>query len=465
MKGRQDSQPPKMASCSPASSPLMTDREFVKLLWESAGRPRKGGPYSSSLPFFSGKDQGREVPEHPMATRAAARPAAAEDSPASHAPPFGPLQDDELVAWLSCPIDDYCSELLSDISGADVVSSTEAAAPAAASSRAPAGPMEAGRMSSLKELPKKEAAAPKPVLNFSIFSRPLMESSSLIKPAAVMKANSEVLPAPETASEPAIVSSSLCSQNGARKRRREEDDEIEDQTDHGEDESTDRRRPADKGQAVNKKRSRSAEIHNLSERRRRDRINEKMRALQALVPSCNKVDRASMLDEVIEYLKSLQMQVQAMSMGRGMFVRPMMLPNGMGMNMNMGMMGMGTGMGMIDMPSFPMMSFSPMHGHPHGPSGIQMMMPGSNGPRMVGIMPGQVVPMSMFHTPHFIPVRPPPPPPSPPPPPPLPPPGSSLQGSDLCPPNVDQHRTPELSEERDRNQDRRNESTSHEFFQ
>ncbi|CAA6675350.1 unnamed protein product [Spirodela intermedia] len=205
-----------------------------------------------------------------MATRAAARPAAAEDSPASHAPPFGPLQDDELVAWLSCPIDDYCSELLSDISGADVVSSTEAAAPAAASSRAPAGPMEAGRMSSLKELPKKEAAAPKPVLNFSIFSRPLMESSSLIKPAAVMKANSE----------------------------------------HGEDESTDRRRPADKGQAVNKKRSRSAEIHNLSERRRRDRINEKMRALQALVPSCNKVDRASMLDEVIEYLKSLQMQVQ-----------------------------------------------------------------------------------------------------------------------------------------------------------
>lgn len=65
------------------------------------------------------------------------------------------------------------------------------------------------------------------------------------------------------------------------------------------------------------KRSRAAEVHNLSERvslvkmrtallalivflnglilkflqqRRRDRINEKMRALQELIPNCNKVD-------------------------------------------------------------------------------------------------------------------------------------------------------------------------------
>ncbi|KAE8725534.1 Phytochrome interacting factor 3, putative isoform 2 [Hibiscus syriacus] len=43
--------------------------------------------------------------------------------------------------------------------------------------------------------------------------------------------------------------------------------------------------------------------------RRRDRINEKMRALQD-IPNCNKVDKASMLDEAIEYLKILQLQVQ-----------------------------------------------------------------------------------------------------------------------------------------------------------
>ncbi|XWS42273.1 hypothetical protein CRYUN_Cryun16bG0000800 [Craigia yunnanensis] len=63
--------------------------------------------------------------------------------------------------------------------------------------------------------------------------------------------------------------------------------------------------------------------------RRRDRINEKMRALQELIPNCNKVDKASMLDEAIEYLKTLQLQVQIMSMAAGLYMPPMMLPTGM----------------------------------------------------------------------------------------------------------------------------------------
>ncbi|CAL4936290.1 unnamed protein product [Urochloa decumbens] len=73
-----------------------------------------------------------------------------------------------------------------------------------------------------------------------------------------------------------------------------------------------------------KRRTRAAEVHNLSERRRRDRINEKMRALQELVPHCNKTDKASILDETIEYLKYLQMQVQIMWMTSGM--APMVFP-------------------------------------------------------------------------------------------------------------------------------------------
>ncbi|PHU07195.1 Transcription factor PIF1 [Capsicum chinense] len=89
------------------------------------------------------------------------------------------------------------------------------------------------------------------------------------------------------------------------------------------------------------KRSRATEVHNLSERRRRDRINEKMRALQELIPRCNKTDKASMLDEAIEYLKSLQLQVQMMSMGCGMV--PMMYP---GVQQYISPMGMGIGMGM-----------------------------------------------------------------------------------------------------------------------
>ncbi|KAJ4728383.1 Transcription factor like [Melia azedarach] len=106
------------------------------------------------------------------------------------------------------------------------------------------------------------------------------------------------------------------------------------------------------------KRSRAAEVHNLSERRRRDRINEKMRALQELIPRCNKSDKASMLDEAIEYLKSLQLQVQMMSMGCGMV--PMMFPGIQQYMPNMGMgigMGMGVGMGMEMGMSRPMMPF------------------------------------------------------------------------------------------------------------
>ncbi|ONI17804.1 hypothetical protein PRUPE_3G179800 [Prunus persica] len=104
------------------------------------------------------------------------------------------------------------------------------------------------------------------------------------------------------------------------------------------------------------RRSRAAEVHNLSERRRRDRINEKMRALQELIPHSNKTDKASMLDEAIEYLKSLQMQLQVMWMGSGM--APMMFP---GMQHYMSRMGMGMGMGVgMGPPALPSMH-NPMH--------------------------------------------------------------------------------------------------------
>ncbi|GMP45318.1 hypothetical protein CsSME_00013886 [Camellia sinensis var. sinensis] len=61
--------------------------------------------------------------------------------------------------------------------------------------------------------------------------------------------------------------------------------------------------PVSPGLPRSSKRSRAAE-------RRRSRINEKMKALQNLIPNSNKTDKASMLDEAIEYLKQLQLQVQ-----------------------------------------------------------------------------------------------------------------------------------------------------------
>ncbi|CAL9223704.1 unnamed protein product [Arabidopsis halleri] len=103
-----------------------------------------------------------------------------------------------------------------------------------------------------------------------------------------------------------------------------------------------------RGSTTSTKRSRAAEVHNLSERKRRDRINERMKALQELIPRCNKSDKASMLDEAIEYMKSLQLQIQVMSMGCGMM--PMMYP---GMQQYMPHMAMGMGMNQpLPPPSF-----------------------------------------------------------------------------------------------------------------
>ncbi|XP_010538109.1 PREDICTED: transcription factor SPATULA-like [Tarenaya hassleriana] len=70
------------------------------------------------------------------------------------------------------------------------------------------------------------------------------------------------------------------------------------------------------------KRCRAAEVHNLSEKRRRSRINERLKALQKLIPNSNKTDKASMLDEAIEYLKQLQLRVQMLVMSNGVSLYP-----------------------------------------------------------------------------------------------------------------------------------------------
>ncbi|XP_019152583.1 PREDICTED: transcription factor bHLH74-like isoform X2 [Ipomoea nil] len=63
------------------------------------------------------------------------------------------------------------------------------------------------------------------------------------------------------------------------------------------------------------KRGQATNSHSLAERVRRERISERMRLLQELVPGCNKITgKAVMLDEIINYVKSLQQQVEFLSM-------------------------------------------------------------------------------------------------------------------------------------------------------
>ncbi|CAM8922955.1 unnamed protein product [Rhodiola kirilowii] len=181
----------------------------------------------------------------------------------------------------------------------------------------------------------------------------------------------------EKAAEP-VIASSVCSGNNIErasndpifcsKRKYHESEDSEYPSEDVEEESVGIKNAATNRVGSGSKRSRAAEVHNLSERRRRDRINEKMRALQELIPHCNKVDKASMLDEAIEYLKTLQLQVQMMSMGSGLCMPPMMFTHAAHMSrfspMSVGIgMGMGMGMGFpitpvpAPLPNLPMFSF------------------------------------------------------------------------------------------------------------
>ncbi|XP_055816497.1 transcription factor PIF3 isoform X2 [Solanum dulcamara] len=219
--------------------------------------------------------------------------------------------------------------------------------------------------------------------------------------------------------------SSVCSGSSAErgssdqplnlKRKTRDNEESECRSEDVEEESVGIKKTCAARGGTGSKRSRAAEVHNLSERRRRDRINEKMRALQELIPNCNKADKASMLDEAIEYLKTLQLQVQIMSMGTGFCVPPMMFPTGVQhmhgaqmphfspMSLGMGMgMGMGFGMGMLEMngrssgyPIYPVPSVQRGH-FPSPPIPASTAYPGiavSN--RHAFAHPGQGLPMSI----------------------------------------------------------------------
>ncbi|GLT88474.1 hypothetical protein SLE2022_064990 [Rubroshorea leprosula] len=230
------------------------------------------------------------------------------------------------------------------------------------------------------------------------------------------------LPDGEKTIEPAVTSS-VCSVNGGErisddpphnlKRKQGDNEESECGSEDAEEESIGVKKSAPTRPGTGSKRSRAAEVHNLSERRRRDRINEKMRALQELIPNCNKVDKASMLDEAIEYLKTLQIQVQIMSMGAGLYMPPMMLPTGMQhmhaahmaryspMGVGMGM-AMGYGLGLPDMnggsSACPMVHLPPMHGAPfpgQQMSGLSALQGVAGSNLQSFVLPGQGLPMSV----------------------------------------------------------------------
>ncbi|KAL6559444.1 hypothetical protein OROGR_004561 [Orobanche gracilis] len=62
---------------------------------------------------------------------------------------------------------------------------------------------------------------------------------------------------------------------------------------------------------VRARRGQATDSHSLAERARREKISERMKILQDLVPGCSKViGKALVLDEIINYIQSLQNQVE-----------------------------------------------------------------------------------------------------------------------------------------------------------
>ncbi|XP_076889963.1 transcription factor bHLH63-like [Bidens hawaiensis] len=66
---------------------------------------------------------------------------------------------------------------------------------------------------------------------------------------------------------------------------------------------------------VRARQGQATDSHSLAERVRREKISERMKYLQDLVPGCNKITgKAGMLDEIINYVQCLQKQVEFLSM-------------------------------------------------------------------------------------------------------------------------------------------------------
>ncbi|KAF8400043.1 hypothetical protein HHK36_015918 [Tetracentron sinense] len=66
---------------------------------------------------------------------------------------------------------------------------------------------------------------------------------------------------------------------------------------------------------VRARRGQATDSHSLAERVRREKISERMKLLQGLVPGCDKIiGKALVLDEIINYVQSLHNQVEFLSM-------------------------------------------------------------------------------------------------------------------------------------------------------
>ncbi|XP_077244607.1 transcription factor PIF4-like isoform X2 [Tasmannia lanceolata] len=248
------------------------------------------------------------------------------------------IQEDEIVSWLQYPLDDslekeFCSDFFYDVSTVNSIGADKLSQEATGEDSVPQAP-SFGR-----------------IRNFSNFPRPIEASSGSSNVTVEEKGSGNVIRGEAEDSsmmtiglshcssnkvqyeadlshassngvgetvkkdvqkmffqsershtdslEPAVTSSSggsgvsigrtskQTASNQSHKRKGRDADESDFQSKEVEYESVDTDKPTQRTKSA--RQSRAVEVHNLSERRRRDRINEKMKALQQLIPHCNKI--------------------------------------------------------------------------------------------------------------------------------------------------------------------------------
>ncbi|XP_062198286.1 transcription factor BHLH133-like [Phragmites australis] len=77
----------------------------------------------------------------------------------------------------------------------------------------------------------------------------------------------------------------------------------------------------------------SKHSQSLYAKKRRERINEKLRILQQLIPNGTKVDMSTMLEEAVQYVKFLQLQIKLLSSDETWMYAPLAY-NGMGIDLS-----------------------------------------------------------------------------------------------------------------------------------
>nr|GMD00148.1 transcription factor bHLH63-like [Ipomoea batatas] len=134
-----------------------------------------------------------------------------------------------------------------------------------------------------------------------------------------------------TASSPAAVAAAAVAEDGKRKEapppenlKRRKAEKKQSTTEQSGNKNNNNKKESSSATSDDKKpdyihvrarRGQATDSHSLAERVRREKISERMKYLQDLVPGCNKITgKAGMLDEIINYVQSLQRQVEFLSM-------------------------------------------------------------------------------------------------------------------------------------------------------